>query len=86
MKKAEKDQDPPLSSAEERYTYGPDGSRILVIERQRRGFIKDEVLRFEPKAKEPVKPNSRLALATSQRPIPPNTLEAVTLTWSCSQA
>jgi hypothetical protein len=64
MKKAEKDRDPPLSSAIERYTYGPDGSRILVIERQRRGFLKDEVLQLEPKAKEPVKPNSRLALTT----------------------
>jgi hypothetical protein len=62
--KAEKDQDPPLSFAEERYASGPDGSRILVIERQRRGFIQDEVLRFEPRAKEPVKPNSRLALTT----------------------
>ncbi len=64
MKRVEKHQDPPLSSATERYTHGPDGSRILVIERQRRGFLKDEVLRLEPKTKEPFKPNSKLALAT----------------------
>jgi hypothetical protein len=64
MRKLEKDQDPPLSSLQERYTYGADGSRILVIERQRRGFLKDEVLRLEPKSKEPFKPDSRLALTT----------------------
>jgi hypothetical protein len=64
MKKAEKDRDPPLSYAIERYTYGPDGSRILVIERQRRGFLKDEVLKLTPRAKEPFKPDARLALTS----------------------
>ena len=63
MKKAENNPDPQFNFSTERYSYGPDGSRVLVIERQRRGLLKDEVMRFK-KEKEPFKPDNRLALTT----------------------
>src|SRR6266436_512692 len=61
MKKGKNPDDPPFRFSEERYTYGPEGERVLVIETQRRGFLRDEVFRMVPP--QPFKPDSRRALS-----------------------
>jgi hypothetical protein len=61
MKEGKNQEDPPFRFREERYTYGPEQDRVLVIEIQRRGFLRDEVFRMVPP--QPFKPDSRRALS-----------------------
>jgi hypothetical protein len=60
MKGKKKKEEPPFQFSETRYTHGPEQDRVLVIETQRRGFLKDEVVRIVPP--QPFRPDSRLAL------------------------
>ena len=67
MKHSKKEEEPPFRYSEVRYSYGQDGGHHLVVQRQRRGFLTDEVVRVEPPLAKPLKPDPKVLLSELQK-------------------